>query len=197
MIGTNGTYFGRGIYLSENSQAFSYHGDVGILVLYVAGTTEQVTQPKTFCGSDVDTFRGNKLTAAKKSTSFFRIPKSSYFDEIILTKNEQVLPVYAFPQAVSNDADQLHRLHVRVQELIDRTINYAEDYVAGTDADFVPRKTAVPRVKPNYEEDMRRESFLHAHRQKHSLNFGILESPQFRFLNDGTLVLSTSKADGK
>lgn len=191
MIGTNGAYFGRGIYLSENSQAFSYHGDVGILVLYVAGTTEQLFQPKEFCGRDVDTFRGNKLT--RKGL----IPNSSYFDEIIVTKNEQVLPVYAFPQAVSNDADQLYRLHVQVQELIDCTINYAEDYALGTDTNFVPRKTAVPRVYPSYDEDVKRESMLHTFRKKHSLNFGILESFQFRFLNDGTLVLNPGKAANK
>jgi len=142
----NGTFYGPGIYLSENPHAFSCYGDIGILVLYIAG--EQFGGSRNKSGRrTVDSFRGNKLTRDSRNQ------KSPYFDEIIVQESEQILPVFAFARSETNNADQLHQFHAQVQELVDRTINYMEDYASGNnDTNFIPRRTTVPRIFPNYED---------------------------------------------
>jgi hypothetical protein len=143
----NGTFYGPGIYLSENPNAFSCYGDIGILVLYIAG--EQLGGSRKVLGrKTVDSFRGNKLTRD------FRRSESPYFDEIIVRKSEQILPVFAFSRSETNyNADQLHQFHAQVQELVDRTINYMEDYASSNkDTNFISRRTTVPRIFPNHKD---------------------------------------------
>jgi hypothetical protein len=124
----------------------------------------------------VDSFRGNKL---KRD---FQNPKSPYFDEIIVYKSEQILPVFAFARSETNNADQLHQFHAQVQELADRTINYVEDYASGNDdTNFIPRRTAVPRIFPDYE-DLKFEHKLYVSKRKR-----FQERLRFSFLSDGTV----------
>jgi len=180
-----GAFFGKGIYLSKNPHAFSHLGNVGILVLYIAGTEEQLC--KSGLGKHgVDSFHGNKR--AKKFGDFStQHPKSSYFDEIIIQESKQVLPVFAFPRSAVNNAERLHLLHVQVQQVVDRTINFPDDYCKhGNKMNFLPRKTVVPRVKPDMN-DLKLEHLLSdKFRERYE------EPLQLRFLSNGTLVSNWS-----
>ena len=182
-----GNTFGTGIYLSENPHAFSALGDIGILVLYIAGTTEQLSRAG---GNDstADSFRGNKLTKSFRWNKLtetnieYEFPKSSYFDEIIVNRSDQILPVYAYPRSAINNAYMMHQLHVKVQELVDRTINFVEDYTDGSAECCDPRKTAVPRIFPTYR-DIQIEHKYYASNRQH-----FREHLRYRFLSNGIVI---------
>lgn len=180
-------FYGSGVYLCENPHAFSTYGDTGILVLYISGTeqvlrNDQKSDTPNFY--DCDSFRGNKLS--KGSSSVFRqAPKTTYFDEIIVRDKSQVLPVFAFPRDAVNNADHIFEFHKRVQELVDRTVNYPEDYVASRDSNpMVPRKTVVRRIYPSYD-DLKYEHGLYKQCEKRR---GFRKSTRFKFLKDGRVV---------
>ena len=183
-------FYGSGIYIAENPHAFSAYGDTGILVLYIPGTVLNLGQKeKTNSHEYTDSFRGNKLSDHKSSRKNQKAAKTTYFDEIIMQNKEQILPVFAFPRSAINNADHLHRFHKQVQELVDRTVNFVDDYDGSynnsntsSNSHWLPRKTAVPRIFPSYD-DLRREHSLYKNFEKR------LQKPtRFVFLHDGTVV---------
>lgn len=187
---SNRAYYGSGIYLGENPHAFSTYGDTCILVLYIPGTVLNLGKSGVSDKHrDVDSFRGNKLSKKIKCSRYFKSAKTTYFDEIIVQSEKQVLPVFAYPRSTVNDADQLHLFHKQVQELVDRTINYAEDYNISVDANNIyegihvfPRKTIVPRIFPSYD-DMQYEHLLY---KEHEGRYQ--QENRLVFFHDGTVV---------
>lgn len=181
-------FYGSGVYLCENPHAFSTYGDTGILVLYISGTELVLrNDQKSDNFHDVDSFRGNKLSkSCQRASSVFRqAAKTTYFDEIIVRDKSQVLPVFAFPRAAVNNADHLFEFQKKVQELVDRTVNYPEDYVARLDRKpMVPRKTAVRRIYPCYD-DLKYEHGLYKQCAKKR---GFRKSTRFIFLKNGRVV---------
>ena len=188
--GADRAYFGSGIYLGENPHAFSTYGDTCILVLYISGTVLNLgKQGKSDTHQDVDSFRGNKLSKRTRLWPRFRPPKTKYFDEIIVQSTRQVLPVFAFPRSTVNNADRLHLFHKQVQELVDRTINYAEDYNTSVEASVTykevhafPRKTSIPRIFPSYV-DLQYEHQLY---KKYEGRYK--QENRLEFFHDGTVV---------
>jgi deltex-like protein len=132
-----GGLFGRGIYVGNNPHAFIVYGDVGIILLYMKGCYKQLDFPPAFGeepqdDSAVDAWRGNKLTKKCLGRSRFEsadeltvFPKSPYFDEIVLRRKEQVLPVMMFPRDMINNADMLFQIQIDLQRLVDTFFNVA------------------------------------------------------------------------
>ena len=167
---------------------------MGILVLYISGTELVLSsKQKSDDYPGVDSFRGNKLSKTKselfpKDKEIIRMAaKTTYYDEIIMRKKDQVLPVFAFPRDAVNNAEHLFQFHKRVQELVDRTINYPEDYGAHLDSkSMVPRKTVVRRIYPSLE-DIRYEHHMYKNYEKHR---PFRKPTRLRFLKDGRVVRS-------
>eukprot|EP00536_Pseudo-nitzschia_multiseries_P017435 jgi/Psemu1/293031/fgenesh1_pg.1550_\ len=197
----HGANYGRGVYVSDNPHAFCHFGKTGIVLLYLSGTEKQlhhhisrysVTDSRKGIASDCDTVRGNKLTKAgyteaDKKVRMTQIPKSPYFEEIILQKSAQVLPILAYSRSAVNDAESMYQFKVELQELVDRTLNYPEDY-APVDQSALsqsPRKTLVPRVYPDYD-DLRLEHIL---RVRMKLDNWLCGDARYRFDANGRFFL--------
>mmetsp|Transcript_6601 Transcript_6601/g.16085 ORF Transcript_6601/g.16085 Transcript_6601/m.16085 type:complete len:341 (-) Transcript_6601:1353-2375(-) len=190
---SNRAYYGSGIYLGGNPHAFSTYGDTCILVLYIPGTMINLGKlgklGKSDMHQDADSFCGNKLSKRTRFWRQFRPAKTTYFDEIIVQSKIQVLPVFAYPRSAVNNADQLHLFHKQVQELVDRTINYAEDYNTSVEASntykgihVFPRKTSIPRIFPSYE-DLQYEHKLYKKREGR-----YQQENRLVFFHDGTFL---------
>ena len=178
----NGQMYGPGIYICDNPHAFSMFGDTGILVFYIAGSVQQLQRTSSGrpLGPRADSFRGNKLT--KNSGTRSDCPKTSYYDEVIVSRAEQVIPVYAYPRTAINNAEHMYRFHVKAQELVDRYINFPDDYDTGRNRNCIPRKTYVPRIFPSYDD-------LHYERKLYErMADRIKEYRQLKFLPNGMVV---------
>lgn len=110
--------------IGTNPHAFSCYGTIGVALLYLQGTVKQMDCINASVTADdtVDTFTGNKtmrkldeLTSPNgnrppvhKRTVF---SSSRYFDEIIVRRSEQTLPIVNFDQATVNNAELLYDIH--------------------------------------------------------------------------------------
>lgn len=117
----HGAAFGKGIYVGTNPHAFSVYGQVGLLVLILKGSVLQKDSYGNSAGDMADSLQGNKLMTTDRRGTVF--PKSSYFDEIILRKSEQVLPLVSFPKSAINNGELMFDLHQKVQHLADQLLN--------------------------------------------------------------------------
>jgi hypothetical protein len=118
---SGGQVFGEGIYTANNCFSFSHFGPVGLLVARLKGNCT----PRVPSGHSVrvdglfQTVIGNKQAT---------IDSDGLFDEIVLQKSAQVIPLVRFPQSVSmgtND-DTLNRLYdimEAVQVVVDEFCN--------------------------------------------------------------------------
>jgi hypothetical protein len=117
----NGSFFGDGIYTSNNPVAFRSMGEIGLLVARLKGRSvrivnryEIIATPNGRC----DTIIGNK--------SFSRVP--SFTDEIVLKASPQALPLIKYPAAVissdyGNGETPVTKYHKMLQELVDEFFN--------------------------------------------------------------------------
>ena len=117
----NGHAFGRGIYVGTNPHAFSVYGEVGLLVLILKGTVRHLDTHASSFGHQVDTLLGNKLM--QKSATSIDFPTSPYFDEIILQRDEQALPLFSFPSSLVNNAELMWDMQVQVQAMVDALLH--------------------------------------------------------------------------
>lgn len=140
----HGAVFGDGIDVGTNPHAFSSYGNVGIVLLYLPGCVRQIASYDSVLtfhpdGKDTnDTIRGNKLmeNESEGNTTF---PKSPYFDEIVLQKREQALPLFVFRATLVNNAELLFEFHQQLQKLVDTALNGS-------------RTTLVRRIYPSYDD---------------------------------------------
>ena len=123
----HGAFYGRGVYVSNNPQAFCPYGSMGILVLILQGEVKQMTayNEDTDNNDSVDTFLGNKQTILSDSSNEnnAQFTLSRYLDEIILREMEQVLPLISFPVEANNNGELLYQLQCLVQRVADKWFN--------------------------------------------------------------------------
>ena len=138
----HGARFGRGVYVANNAHAFRNYGTVGIIVFYLQGTVQQTGVAKNMRNSSqvtdnpcVDSYWGNKLSQESNGSMMFA--KSPYFDEIILRKGRQVLPVVTYRKEIINNAELMYEMQVFFQEVADFNFNGG-------------RKSHVCRIKPTH-----------------------------------------------
>lgn len=119
----HGSRFGSGVYIANNPHAFMTYGGMGVIVLYIQGTTKQLTVGfPSQVGLDIDTLRGNKLTRTSQH-NFAGHPISPYFDEIVPRTTEQVLPIMYYRREMLNNAELFFELHRELQSLVDTCLN--------------------------------------------------------------------------
>ena len=109
-------FFGPGIYVATNPFAFSSFGDVGYLCLILTGVQKGMY---AFDGGECDdeewpdSFRGNKLAA-----SLAMEDRTTYFDEIVLTSSDQVLPLIRFPIELIDNARLMQQMHTTIHQWV-------------------------------------------------------------------------------
>lgn len=135
----NGALFGDGIYTCTNPYAFSLYGDIGIVVLILPGVSKQRAAVNRDLDSpnDVDSYLGNKLI--KKFENGVEFPRSTYFDELVITKGQQVLPVCCYNRAIANNRELMFDLTCFWQ-------NYADVHFNGNE------RTPVSRCYPSFQD---------------------------------------------
>ena len=122
-----GTYFGDGIYTGRNPRAFSDFGDTGLLVAILRGN-EKCVLGHAQHGDDVNTLVGNKKHRKRQNShpSEYTDPNELYFDEVVLRKSAQCLPLLSFEVNcfwIEQDYETLFQCHVKLQQLLDRFFN--------------------------------------------------------------------------
>jgi hypothetical protein len=120
--GCNGAAFGDGIYTSNNPFAFRDFGDTGILVAIVKGKTSAGYGNDLQDVTGVDTVIGNKTTRTTGGDASV----DNYYDEIVLKKSCQCLPLISFPLAAlkNHGTETLWTLQQALQlEILDEFFN--------------------------------------------------------------------------
>eukprot|EP00547_Thalassionema_nitzschioides_P007154 CAMPEP_0194219632 /NCGR_PEP_ID=MMETSP0156-20130528/26435_1 /TAXON_ID=33649 /ORGANISM="Thalassionema nitzschioides, Strain L26-B" /LENGTH=385 /DNA_ID=CAMNT_0038949383 /DNA_START=11 /DNA_END=1168 /DNA_ORIENTATION=+ len=104
-------YFGDGIYISNNPQAFLNYGEVGIMVASLVGKTRRIER----CGmnltknEDLDAGVGNKRLH-KRGYCKPEIGAPFHGDEIVLRTAGQCVPLITYPTAMVISADGANRI---------------------------------------------------------------------------------------
>jgi deltex-like protein len=144
MPNKHGSVYGSGIYVATNPHAFMSYGDSCIVLLYLPGCTRTIVRDDPIYAGHasnddgVDTVKGNKLTVEeRRGSSYF--PKSPYFDEVVLKRSQQALPLLVFPRETLNNAELIFELQVEFQWLVDKVLNGS-------------RSTIVQRIHPSFED---------------------------------------------
>lgn len=108
-------FFGKGIYVGNNPHAFRTYGDTGLVVLVMKGVQRfclHDDEEESYDALDVDTFSGNKVFHKMDKSNFTR---STYFDEVVLRGDGQVVPLLRYDRELANNADLMWRLHMALQ----------------------------------------------------------------------------------
>jgi len=126
----NGIVYGDGVYVSTNPFAFhGRYGNVGILVAVLMGKTQRVddrtaVRGRTCFDKQVNTIIGNKRRAIDNR------PETRLFDEIVLQKSCQCLPLVRFDDllvSATDDGgpsnDSVWAYHSEMQRLVDYYFN--------------------------------------------------------------------------
>jgi len=150
----HGAVFGDGIYVATNPDAFSSFGEVGLVCLILPGVSKQRNTVgwDNELSDEVDSYLGNKLLKRFGNSNDAEFPKSSYFDEVILAEEEQVVPVCAYTKDVVNNKDLLFDLTCFWQHSADHFFNDKQH-------------TSVHRVYPAFE-DLQYEHIVKYNAQK-------------------------------
>ncbi|KAL3944669.1 MAG: hypothetical protein SGBAC_001277 [Bacillariaceae sp.] len=114
-------FFGKGIYVGNNPMAFRAYGDVGLVVLVMKGVQRWCLNSDAADGSfgekDVDTFSGNKVFDRFAMNG--RFERSSYYDEIVLRSDEQLIPLFWYDRDMVNNSELTWAFHSALQAWVD------------------------------------------------------------------------------
>mmetsp|Transcript_7413 Transcript_7413/g.17734 ORF Transcript_7413/g.17734 Transcript_7413/m.17734 type:complete len:516 (-) Transcript_7413:69-1616(-) len=114
-------FYGKGVYVSNNPMAFRAYGDTGLIVLVMKGVQRWCLNSDATDGSfgeaDVDTFSGNKVF--DKLAKNGRFERSSYFDEIVLRSDEQLIPLFWYDRDMVNNSELTWDFHSALQAWVD------------------------------------------------------------------------------
>ena len=129
----NRAYFGNGIYVANNPNAFKRYGEVGLLVAILRGNVQDLGTERFDSSSTIVYPTTNTITGNKAGTN-------PYKNEIILRTSSQVLPLVKFSKDKMDDptfADMLWSIHKQIQyEILDVFFNESQ-------------KTCVTRIQKN------------------------------------------------
>ncbi|KAL3929756.1 MAG: hypothetical protein SGARI_004664, partial [Bacillariaceae sp.] len=121
---SHGAVFGDGVYTANNCFSFSNFGPIGLLVARLKGTCSDKAYPslRGVPGNEIHTVIGNKMDP--------RSDGHGLYDEIVLRKSSQVIPLVRFSRsssggAVTMDAglERLYDVLETVQEVVDEFCN--------------------------------------------------------------------------
>ena len=107
-------FFGQGIYVATNPFGFSLYGDVGYLCLILTGVQKGMYDfDHGECDDEEwpDSFRGNKVKSSLED-------RTTYFDEIVLTSSDQVLPLIRYPVESIDNAKYMQQMHTAVHQWV-------------------------------------------------------------------------------
>lgn len=112
------TYFGPGIYVGNNPEAFSGLGEVGIVVLTLNGL--QAHSQSRGASEDKDNFVGvDSIIGNKLYRDDFPLETGRYSDELVFRSHTQVLPWVRFDRSMSTRRDLMWTTQKNIERILD------------------------------------------------------------------------------